>query len=94
MLGARSSAAFRKTLRRYLLCAEDSLAHVALKVRLSTVAPRLYFVFRGIGGAVDALTTHFGDVLGCGEPDLWIAASGAWRSKCGVAPHANDFPIQ
>ena len=76
----------QRTLRPYLLRAENSLAPADLKFQVSASRHCLYFVSRGNGGAVGALTAHIDNGLGCAEPDVLLkrvnitgAALGAWR---------------
>ena len=67
-------AAFYGALNRFLSRGRDSLAMVGLKFQVSTIGPCRYFAFRAHSGAVGALATHIGDILGCGEGgDLRVA---------------------
>ena len=76
-------AAFRETLRRYLLRARESSAPVGPNFQVSTFQPCLSFVFRGSGGAVGALTSHPHDVLGCVEADILLRARKYFGSRRG-----------
>ena len=51
-------AAFRRALRRYMLNSVDSSARAGPKSHVSSLDPRLYFVSRGSGGVVGALTNY------------------------------------
>ena len=59
--------AFHRSLKRYLVDANDSLKAVDLRVETSTFDPCLFFVFQRSGKAVGVITTHIDDLLGCGE---------------------------
>ena len=73
-------AAFRNSLRRYLLGPDCSSARVGLKFQVSSFDPYLYFALRRSAGAVGALTTHLHDILGCGGPGISLRV----REKCGA----------
>ena len=62
----------RETPQGYLLRTAEPLAKVSRKYQVSPCAPRLYFIFRGSGGAVGALATHIDDVLGCGRAGHFV----------------------
>ena len=63
-------AAFRRSLKRYLLNSELSMRCVSPRRQASAFDPSLFFVFRNEGQAVGAFTTHVDDIPGCGEPDV------------------------
>ena len=50
-----------------MLNAEESAAKERLRFRVPSFDPCLFVVFRKEGRAVGAFSTHFDDVLGCGE---------------------------
>ena len=64
-------AAFRETANGFLLQGQESLALAGLKFRVPTFDPTLFFVFRGEGGALGALTTHSDVARGCEERDAF-----------------------
>ena len=66
--------AFPMALQLLLLRAEAAAASWGLKFQVSTSGPRSYFVSRLCEAAVGALAEHIGDVLGCGEPDIFAKA--------------------
>ena len=43
---------------------------MGLRCEASALDPCLFFVFRAKDGAVGVFTTHFDDILGCGESDV------------------------
>ena len=64
--------ASRETLQHCLMCSEEWSAFGGLKFREYSFDSCMYFVFRGDGGAVDALSTQIDDVLGCDEPGVLL----------------------
>ena len=95
-------AAFQKTLQRSRF---RSLARARCP-RFRRVASGFFFL-AGVGAAVGAPTTHIGEVLGCGEPAIFLKARkfrgrrvGGLKSQeqsfahVGMGwPQANGFPI-
>ena len=61
--------AFHRSLKRRILNSGASMKRMDLRLQVSTLDPRLFFIFRGAGSEVGASTTHIGDILGRGEPD-------------------------
>ena len=61
-----------RSLRKYSVNSVDSLFGVVLKFEASSSVPRLYFVIRKSGRAVEAFATHIDNISGCGEPDLLL----------------------
>lgn len=46
------------------------MEEVGLRCQVSSFDPRLFFVFRKVGGVVGAFTSRIYDILGCGEPGV------------------------
>ena len=69
-----SPAAFRRSLHKYLANSAESLSSAGLRFAVSSLGPRMYFIFRKSGKAVGVITTHIDDISGCGEHDLLLRA--------------------
>ena len=63
-------AAFHKTQQHFALNAEELSAFVGLKFRAPPFGPCSYFVLRGGGAALGALTTQIDDVIGRSKPGV------------------------
>ena len=61
---------FHKTLKRYLVKADESLKMVGLRFGTSTLDPCHYMVFNGEGEAVGVFSSHIDDISGCGAPGV------------------------
>ena len=61
---------FHKTLKRYLVKAEESLKLVGLRFEPSKSDPCLFTVFTADSTAVGAFSTHIDDILGRGAPGV------------------------
>ena len=62
--------ASHRSLKRYLANDIYSLKAVSLRLEASKFDPCLFFVNRRCGSAVGVITTHIGDLLGCGEQGI------------------------
>ena len=58
-----------RSLRKYLVSSMESQSPVVLRFGVASSDPRPYSVFRALGRGVGAITAHFDDISGCGEPD-------------------------
>ena len=76
-------AAFRRPLRKYLVNSVHSLSTVGLRFEVSSFDRWLHFVYRKLGSAVGAITTHIDDLLGCGEDGLLVKVRGYSEKRFG-----------
>ena len=63
-------AALHRFLKRYLENEADSLKAADLPIEASKLDPRLFPVYCRSGLSVGVMTTHIGDLLGCGDLDI------------------------
>ena len=79
----KASAAFQRTLGRYLLNSGASLSRAGLKFQVSSPEPRLNFVFRKSCEVAGAITTHTDDILGRSGLDLLFKVCGLLKYRFG-----------
>ena len=70
--------AFRRSRQKHIVNSDLSPVRAGWHYRLLSLDPRLFSVFREVGGAAGAPATHIDDISGCGGTGVLEATQGVW----------------